>query len=305
MCETACGARDERQFSRGGNGGACRRARLPQSGCSLVRLRGGGEMGVVAFLSLDTSGREMAHSLGTCPSSADGRLGLPTDEQRGCAMGSFARAAAPTPDGGRGELGPGIYAGSERVILCRPNSGSIKSGEDSGSRSRRRRGGRGIASRRARCTGRARRARASGGRAGCRDVVAERGDAGSTKAVLIDGAQRGMKVGAAARWAACLIQQSWRSWRQGRSFEIKAERGRTRDRDCDRGLTAIELQWTGARAKRLGALESHVRFLQSWVRGILSLRPDALRGRERGLVRVPALVWSCFGPGQRRRTRCE
>ena len=225
MCETACGARDERQFSRGGNGGACRRARLPQSGCSLVRLRGGGEMGVVAFLSLDTSGREMAHSLGTCPSSADGRLGLPTDEQRGCAMGSFARAAAPTPDGGRGELGPGIYAGSERGILCRPNPGSIKSGEDSGSRSRRRRGGRGIASRRARCTGRARRARASAGRAGCRDVVAERGDAGSTKAVLIDGAQRGMKVGAAARWAACLIQQSWRSWRQGRSFEIKAERG--------------------------------------------------------------------------------
>ena len=76
MCETACGARDERQFSRGGNGGACRRVHLPQSGCSLVRLRGGGEMGVVAFLSLDTSGREMAHSLGTCPSSAMGGSGF-------------------------------------------------------------------------------------------------------------------------------------------------------------------------------------------------------------------------------------
>ena len=204
-----------------------------------MRLRGGGEMGVVARLSLDTSGREMAHRSGTCSGSAGGRLETPQYEQRSSAMGNLARAAAPTPDVGRGGLGPGFYAGLELRILCGPNSGNAKSGEDLGSRSRRRRGGRGMPSCRSRCTGRARRSRASAGRAGCRDVVAERGDAGSTKAVLIDGAQRGMKVGAAARWAACLIQQSWRSWRQGRSFEIKAERGRTRDRVGDRGLTAI------------------------------------------------------------------
>ena len=136
-------------------------------------------------------------------------------------------------------------------------------------------------------------------------MVARGGDAVSARDVPIGGALRGMKVGAAARWAAHLIQQAWRSMRQDRSSRTGGERGRDRDRARERGPTMIERQWTGARAQKLGPLESHVRFLQGWVRGILSLRPSALRERERGLVRVPALVWSCFGQGQRRRTRCE
>ena len=41
-------------------------------------------------------------------------------------MGNLARAAAPTPDVGRGGLGPGFYAGSELRILCGPNSGKRK-----------------------------------------------------------------------------------------------------------------------------------------------------------------------------------
>ena len=209
-------------------------------------------MGVVARLSLDTSGREMAHRSGTCSGSAGGRLETPQYEQRSSAMGNLARAAAPTPDVGRGGLGPGFHAGSELRILCGPNSGNAKSGEDLGSRSRRRRGGRGMPSCRSRCTGRARRSRASAGRAGECDVVARGGDAVSARDVPIGGALRGMKVGAAARWAALLIQQAWRSMRQDRSSKTGEERGRDRDRARERGPTMIERQWTGARAQKLG-----------------------------------------------------
>ena len=49
--------------------------------------------------------------------------------------------------------------------------------------------------------------------------------------------------------------------------------------------TSIELGWSGARARRLGALEAHVRYLQYIFRRSVELRPGCWRrGGMRGLM---------------------
>ena len=68
--------------------------------------------------------------------------------------------------------------------------------------------------------------------------------------------------------SAAMIQTRWR------------ERGRAQP-------TSIEAGWTGDRARRLGALEAHVRYLQFVVRRTLALRAGCWR---RGALRGPLLI---------------
>ena len=65
-------------------------------------------------------------------------------------------------------------------------------------------------------------------------------------------------------------------------------------------LTTIEGGWVGSRARELGALEAHVRFMQWVVRCTQTLRPGCW---AKGQLRAPLRVAMSFGRSERR-SRC-